>query len=345
MDTPDYNYSSLSELESLSDSDWLDIASSRGDEDSAAEFDDSDREDAEGRPVSRRSFSSIASSRDEVVEGWEGLIDSADETPLADIDEGATMLFRPVVDGGDSQDASSTLLPEEDPEDERVKAALDQSMMSTLSSSRPNSLANSMQTSIVHSTRSLRLSFPDPTTSRLRSMSTSFEDLAPSDADVSSSDAVEHVVAPVESAADSDNLLVSDVPEDKGHDSDAVPSTLTVTKANLHVVLYGSSPVAKFALVEMLLEKLALSCSLTLERKSRHGANAVTRAYECAAYNGKSTKRMISIVDKTGVDQVGSFFRDFVLHSTSLIFSPIPLASTMALLSPLFSFHLSQRYP
>lgn len=323
MDTPDYNYSSLSELESLSDSDWLDIASSRGDGDSVAGFDDSDREDADGR-LSRRSFSSIASSRDEVVEGWEGLLeDSSDETPLADVTAGAGMLFRPATDGGDLHDASSSVLPEEDPDDERVKAALDQSMISTLSSSRPNSLANSLQTSIVHSTRSLRLSFPDPTTSRIRSLSTSFEDLAPSDADVSASDAVESVVAPAEAAADSDNLATSEVPEDKALDSDVAQSTPTTLKSNLHVVLYGSSPVAKFALVEMLLEKWALSFNVTLERKFGSDATATTYEYQCTAYNGKSPKRTISVVDRTGVDQVNSLVPWlFHTHSTSLTFQP-----------------------
>ena len=245
MDTPDYHYSSLSELESLSDSDWLDMASSRGDGDSIAAF-DSDHEDADGRPVSRRSYSSIASSRDEVIEGWEGLIeDSSDEIPLADVDEVPTIAR--VATDGVKEDAPPASVPEDDPEDERVKAALDQSMMSTLSSSRPNSLANSVQTSVVHSTRSLRLSFPDPTTSQLRSLTTSYEELSHAEADVSTSDAVIEVTS-AESTADSGDLITSDGPVNEALGSGFVPNRPSTLKPDCSIVLYGSSPVAHAAL-------------------------------------------------------------------------------------------------
>ena len=81
MDVRETAYHSLSEVDSFSDSDWLDIPSSRASEDSDSLLVfDSDREDSYDRPSSRRSFSSVPSSRDEVAAGWEGLIeDSSDE--------------------------------------------------------------------------------------------------------------------------------------------------------------------------------------------------------------------------------------------------------------------------
>jgi hypothetical protein len=295
MDTPDYNYASLSELESLSDSDWLDI-SSRGDEESVVTF-DSDREDIDSRPVSRRSFNSAASSHEEVVEGWEGLIeDSSDETPYdtRNVDD---LFARPTERSGHTHDPSVVTAQEEDTDDERVKAALDQSMMSTLSSPRPSSLSNSVQTSIVHSTRSLRLSFPDPTTSRLQSLHTSFEDLPPLDADVSSADVA--IEATDDSTAEPDHL-----PEE-AHSGEPVRSLSSILRADYHVVLYGSSPAAKSALVEMLLDKWARSCNLIRGQKYIHGVNTIMHEYECFTPGSNATKKLISITDQTGLEKVG----------------------------------------
>lgn len=299
MDTPDYNYSSLSELDSLSDSDWLDI-SSRGDEDSVAAF-DSDHEDPYSRPVSRRSFST-ASSRDEVVVGWEGLIeDSSDETPLAD--PNTTHVFPQLAeDGGHTHGSTDPAAQEEDPDDERVKAALDQSMMSTLSSPRSNSLSNSTHTSIVHSTRSLRLSFPDPT-SRIQSLHTSFEDLSPPGADVSVADAV--VESPADLTAEPDHLSTSGVPEAQVRVNEVVSSPQTPLKVDFHVVLYGSSPVAKFAVAEMLLDKWARSCNLIRGQKYIHAANTIIHEYDCFTSGARSPKKLVSVTDKTGTLNVG----------------------------------------
>lgn len=341
MDTPDYNYSSLSELDSLSDSDWLDI-SSRGDDDSVVGF-DSDHEGPYSRPVSRRSFSSTTSSRDEVVVGWEGLIeDISDATPFAD--PPTTDLFaHAAVEGGHPHEEPFPTAQEEDEDsdDERVKAALDQSMMSTLSSPRSNSLSNSVQTSIVHSTRSLRLSFPDPTTSRMQSLHTSFEDLSPAEADVSPADASEEsILPPAHLTAEPDHISTSDVPEG----GELVRSTQSTLKVDFHVVLYGSSPVAKFALVEMLLDKWARSCNLIRGQKYIHAANTVMHEYDCFTSGARSMKKFVSVTDKTGSDNVGlsPLLRS---HSTSLIIiSLYCLSSFLPLRSHLSSFRHSQRF-
>ncbi|KAG8213017.1 hypothetical protein J3R82DRAFT_11408 [Butyriboletus roseoflavus] len=71
--------SALSELDSHSDSDWLDIASTDRDSDdndsiySSRETDHEDR----FRSRSRRSSLSYGSSRDGDVDAWEGLIDDS----------------------------------------------------------------------------------------------------------------------------------------------------------------------------------------------------------------------------------------------------------------------------
>lgn len=167
METYEHGYTSHSEVESLSDSDWLDVASSgaSGDTDSVAAFDDSDREDHHDRAPSRQSFASLASSRGGVVEGWEGLIeDSTDEESIDHPTLNPDVPPSPSI--AHALQAALTSAPgtQDDTDDELVRAGLEQSMMSTLSASRSNSLSGSMQTSVIRS-RDLRLSFPDPLTS------------------------------------------------------------------------------------------------------------------------------------------------------------------------------------
>ncbi|THH00222.1 hypothetical protein EW026_g2258 [Hermanssonia centrifuga] len=322
MSSSEHNYTSLSELESLSDSDWLDIASSRAseDEDSAAEFDDSDREDADGRPVSRRSFNSIASSRGGVVEGWEGLIE--EEIPLPISDSAADYLSLSVAEGTHVPRPSSPPVAEEDPEDERVKAALDQSMMSTLSSSRSNSLANSLQTSLVHSTRALRLSFPDPTTSRLESLNTSFEKLSSSEADPPAPD-IDEEFAPFtdEPAADPGQILTPEVSDDDAREIKC-DSVKSIAKPDFYVVLYGSSPMAKYEFTDMLLEKWAVSMGLVSSQKVSRTHHMLIRHFDSqGSHVCKSSRRTVCVLDKTGLDHS----RTIIEHdcpSLAIIFLP-----------------------
>lgn len=305
MDHYERNYSSLSELENLSDSDWLDIASSRAseDDDSIAEFEDSDREDVDGRPPSRHSFTSYSSSRDEVVDAWEGLIDDSSdlETPLPPPD-GSELISALTAEA----DRPSSPLAEEDPEDERVKAALDQSMMSTLSSSRSNSLSNSVQTSMVHSTRALRLSFPDPTTSRINSLNTSFEVLSPADAKLPAKDAnaAEPGAFTTESTADPGPSPTPEVPEEIVREHDSVVTAPPI-KPDLCIVLYGSSPLSKDALVQMLLDKWAMSIGLVLVQTIDEAPCVVSHIFTAqAAQSWKAPLRSVCVVDKTSLQQV-----------------------------------------
>lgn len=115
----------MSEFDSLSDSDWLDVAGRVSD----------DNDSLSSRPLSRRSSLSIGSSHGSQVEAWEGFVD--DDAVLQPAP-------RPADD-----------IPDISQDDQK---ALDQSLVGTLSASRTSTAAHS-------SIRDLRLSFPDPLTS------------------------------------------------------------------------------------------------------------------------------------------------------------------------------------
>ena len=122
----------MSEFDSLSDSDWLDVAGRISD----------DNDSLSSRPLSRRSSLSLGSSHGSEVEAWEGFVD--DESAL----QPAMCFVQPALRLTDdildiSQDDQN---------------ALDQSLVGTLSASRTSTAAHS-------SIRDLRLSFPDPLTS------------------------------------------------------------------------------------------------------------------------------------------------------------------------------------
>ncbi|KAJ3557383.1 hypothetical protein NM688_g1503 [Phlebia brevispora] len=307
MDSSDRNYSSLSEFENLSDSDWLDVASSRAseDDDSLAGFEDSDREDIDGRPESRHSFTSYSSSRDEVV-AWEGLIDDG-----SDLEAPLTIPDRSELNSSLNTDVARPDTPDEDddPEDERVKAALDQSMMSTLSSSRSNSLANSMQASMGNSTR-LRLSFPDPTTSKPESLTTSYEKLSRSKTKehTTSSATVYADIVTAEPAADPGMHPTPAVLADNASEEEDLMIAASRVKPDLRVVLYGASPLAKDSLVQMLLNKLARGTGQIRAQTVHEAPRVVSYLYNARESKiWKSPLRSICVVDKTGLAQSRTF--------------------------------------
>jgi len=313
MDSTDPN--SLSELESLSDSDWLDIASSRAsDTDSVAGF-DSDRDlDPDDRPCSRRSYNSIGSSRDSDAQGWEGLVDDgADESPSVPLP-----LTRSTALSSDPAPFDSDLpVEQEDPEEEeRVKAALDQSMMSTLSSSASRSGVNSLNgshSSIVHP-RDLRLSFPDPlTSSRDELLNISFENVVASpDADASPSADSDTGVAPT--TADPGACTMPEVSED----DDVCEAAIN---PDFYIVLYGSSSAVKWSLIDKILEKAAHGHDLTLTSKIVGLIDGYVRFLSAS---GPGQNRAVSVIDRTEIfnpdDAVGSYF-SLTWNLTSSCFS------------------------
>ncbi|KAI0331898.1 hypothetical protein GY45DRAFT_1275211 [Cubamyces sp. BRFM 1775] len=339
-----HDLSNLSEVESLSDSDWLDIASSRaseGDTDSLlADSDASDREDLESdyRPPSRRSLVSTGSSREGDIQGWEGIVeDSADEAPISSRCYGdSNAPPSPIIEQSTpertltdprlshlslsfraaalSESAVARHRALVDPEEEqRVKDALDQSMVSTLSGSRSNSLNGSVQTSVVHS-RDLRLSFPDPLTSPgTQSLSPSYENISvptdtdmmsPSDRDTQSSltapsretSAASVLTAP---ATDPGAITTPEVVRSgTGSDDKACVSADVHTSriVDFYIVLYGASSEIKHRVVHRLLEKLmaATGCGFSALPQMD-----VPHNIRMLVNGGRAMHCIISVVDRT----------------------------------------------
>ncbi len=318
MDVNDLN--NLSEAESLSDSDWLDISSRAAseDNDSFADSDASDQEDY--RPPSRRSLASLASSREGDVHGWEGIVeDSSDEGPSPPPEAGTSdptlhvsqqSFSLRAVALSEAAIARHTAL--EDPEEEqRVKDALDQSMVSTLSTSRSNSLNASVQTSVVHS-RDLRLSFPDPLTSSspvIHSLSPSYEDIT---ADMTHS-ARETQAADAASeddtaltTADPGSMTTPAIVEGDAKASTEIPSTAAI---DFYIVLYGASSAIKHRVVHRVLEKLMAATQCGFSSLSQI---EVPQNIRMLLSGGRETHCIISIIDRTGFvfsgNEVGHFF-------------------------------------
>ncbi|KAI1796831.1 hypothetical protein LXA43DRAFT_984708 [Ganoderma leucocontextum] len=316
MDHLDPN--SLSEAESLSDSDWLDI-SSRASEDNDS-LDDSDCEDlaSDYRPPSRRSLASFGSSPEGEIQGWEGIIeDSSDEAPLTASPDGPeedaathdpilhlsqqSLSFRAAAL---SEAAVARSTAHDDPEEDRkVKDGLDQSMVSTLSASRSNSLNASIQTSIVHS-RDLRLSFPDPLSSsspRTHPLSPSYEDIsidtgadiAPSEQETQTQDSTDVEAAPT-AAPVSTTTPPADGPVDAS-DHMELHSSATV---DFSIILYGASSEAKHRVAQRILEKLMAATECGFSSLPQIDVPQNIRALITAGRSAQS-HCIISIVDRT----------------------------------------------
>lgn len=322
--------SSLSEVESLSDSDWLDISSRASeDNDSFADSDVSDREDLafDDRPPSRRSSASLASSHQGEIQGWEGIVeDSADEASPPPLHTRASdcptlrpsqhsVSFRTVAL---SEAAVAQHAALEDPEEEqRVKDALDQSMVSTLSSSRSNSLNASVQTSIVHS-RDLRLSFPDPLMSsspHVQSLSPSYEDIT---ADMTQSSAEAEVAETALTAADPGSISTPEVARNDASTPTEIPSNVVI---DFYIVLYGASSAIKHRVVHRVLEKLMAATHCGFSSLSQIN---VPQNIRMLLSGGRETHCIISIVDRTVSGMCGKEVGSYALRSgklTSSMFS------------------------
>jgi hypothetical protein len=259
LDTTGYHSSSISEVDSLSDSDWLDLASNRESDDndsvcSRESYRDSDVDRYRGR--SRRSSTSDLSSRDGDVEAWEGLVeDSTDEEASgAHLASTISPVFPRIADRETRLDASGNLTIRQDvSEEDRVNAALDQSMIGTLSSSRSSSLGNS-RTSAVHSTRDLRLSFPDPLTSSRDELDTFDEVSSPSDATFSATEGEDPL--PSSSIRTSPLDVNATPPRSIARVPLHIPVNITPTTPDFDIVLYGQSSDTKWSVVRKLLQKM-----------------------------------------------------------------------------------------
>ena len=300
----------MSELDSLSDSDWLDISSSRESDDNDSII-SADSEPKIGfMPLSRRSSISVGSSREGDVEAWEGFIDdSGDEGErILEHEVAPASLISAGIDGHATDPALASPANVEMAEEQRVKEALDQSLVSTLSASR--SSAGSTHSSL----RDLRLSFPDPLTSSRDELHRSYSSVSPSET---------RSITPnlVTGAIDDDSLHEDDVsavvPLDPG-----LPATPEVphqevrlssgsNKAVFEVVLYGSPSSFKWNFVGELVRKIATASSRTLHDVSILPGNS-TQYYhlERKIDESLSISEFVAVHDRTaGIldSEVGPF--------------------------------------
>lgn len=223
-ETTDYNSSpGMSELDGLSDSDWLDIASGH-DSDNDSLSDESEGEPL-SRPLSRQSSSiSIGSSRGE-VEAWEGFVEPNNG-------EGAAALIPDIVT---DQDIA---------EDELVKEALNQSLIGTLNSSRTSTSSSGHSGSNQASVRDLRLSFPDPLNSPRNELELSYQEVSVD----------EHEEHGTDTSAVSDDT--TPVTSTRGPLAPEIHEVPTV-KVDFQIHLYGSSTECKWTVVQDFLQKVA----------------------------------------------------------------------------------------
>ncbi|KAF5367370.1 hypothetical protein D9758_003731 [Tetrapyrgos nigripes] len=240
-----------SDIDSFSDSDWLDI--SRESDNESLSSRDSEHIEAASSSLSRRSSFSTGSSRDGEVEAWEGFVeDSADEAtphtralaPEHRLDIG--LISEPDANGNTAE------------EEKLVRDGLDQSVIGTLSASRSSSYPSTVQNSL----RDLRLSFPDPLTSSRDELNRSYDTVLPTEADISiSSEETESSVPD----AMSDSLSTQDpslfpTPEVLAQDvQSSWPSeTIEHLSSDFEVVLYGRSSHVKWTFVRDLIRKAGL---------------------------------------------------------------------------------------
>ena len=276
----DIHDNSLSELDSISDSDWLDISAS---EDAGSiGIPESDRDEAEERPLSRRSYSSRSSSRDGDVDIWEGLVETTDDEAL---EEPSEFPLRP----SPLSQSSFSLTDVHSAEERRVEDALNQSMVSTLSTSRASSVSASGITSHPPSrARDLRLSFPDP-------LSGSKDDL------LHSHDVLCHSPTTI------DPPQLSELSDDEEPPNTPVssPSYLKLPTAEFEIYLYGTPPPRKWSIIESLLEKWgdALNSAVS-KRHSQYKYTSTYWLHQKGNPHRLSLGYAVSVIDNTEAQSV-----------------------------------------
>ena len=279
--SPLYNTLSprMSEFDSLSDSDWLDISSGHGsDDNNSISSQDSDHE-IHSMPHSRRSSISIGSSMNSEVEAWQGFVsDIGDEVaPDAHSEAVIGMYYAPLHSALEAEpiavgfipDVNEILAaaPEVDEEDRRVKDALDQSFIGTLSASRSSTTGghfSSTHTSI----HDLRLSFPDPLTSSHNELNASYQAVSstetPAIPSTDNDDTHELATASIiSSSLSEDPGMTATTPEVRSH-GDQQPLVESKHESQLEIVLYGASSDIKWHFVQELVQKAAANSGFVL---------------------------------------------------------------------------------
>lgn len=298
----DAHESSLSEIDSVSDSDWLDISASE--DANSIGIPESDRDEVEDRPLSRRSFSSRSSSRDGDVDIWEGLVESTDDEALEEPTEfplGPSPLGQSSFTNADGYSA----------EERRVEDALNQSMVSTLSTSRAGSMSASGTSNHPASrARDLRLSFPDP-------LSSSKDELIrPSEEFFSSSTPLD---VPQLSEL-SDDEEPSEIPPSPQSTLSNLPNFPSV---EFEIFLYGTPPEHKWTVIESLLEKWGASSGLTVsERHPQCNRTSTYWLHPKGSLHHLSLGRAVSVIDNMEAHHESNMEPVLDKQSLAIVFLP-----------------------
>ena len=315
-------FTQMSEFDSLSDSDWLDISSHESDDNvSLSSQEDSNHGEISSMPHSRRSSISIASSMNGEVEAWEGFVsDNGDEVaPDAHPEAVIGMYHVPLPSALEPEPITAGFIPDVDQlsaappevvdeEDRRVKDALDQSFIGTLSSSRSSTTGGhfaSTHTSI----NDLRLSFPDPlTSSHNNELNASYQavssaetsDNPPSDND----DAHELTNAStISSSPAEDPGITTTTPEVRSH-GEQQRFIESEEKSQLEIVLYGASSEIKWHFIQELVQKAAANAGRALINPLHSGAEGdqvqTIRLYKHSDAFQAPFFNAVTVYDRTG---------------------------------------------
>jgi hypothetical protein len=297
----------MSELDSIcSDSDWLDISSGRESDDNESLTDlDSDRDGISSVPRSRRSSFSTESSHGGDVEAWEGFVSDSGEDAL-DVVTGmyplplSTPLAADPVAVGLIPNVTEMIDPFVAEEDERVKEALDQSFVGTLISSRSSAGGphnSSAQTSI----RDLRLSFPDPLTSR-DDLNGSYQDVpsipdnvAPSSVEVVEPPAFESLSLPL---PDQGSIPTPEVQRDENKEINPEAGI------ELDIILYGTSSSIKWQFLQNLIQKAISASGHGLVNTFEDGRPMQSLRFVKKANDDLSFFETINVFDRTSEDSL-----------------------------------------
>ncbi|KAG7451151.1 uncharacterized protein BT62DRAFT_401561 [Guyanagaster necrorhizus] len=303
-DISDYPQSPGVSEDSLSDSDWLDIASNR-------ESDDNER-----------SSMSIGSSRDGEVDAWEGFVDdSSDEGHFNEFESIGAVADGPIM---------GPLLDSEG-EEQRVREALDQSMISTLGASRSSSRPSTVHSSL----RDLKLSFPDPLTSSHEQLSGSYDNVSSSNHELLSLEAEEACTE----AIVNDSLPVVDPGLLPTPESPTDTRDIDFGDVDYDIFLYGSSSTVKWTVVHDLLRKASAGAGISLTSIDHTALGSVQLLHFSIAESADIFKS-VAIYDRTGQDIPSS---ETSSNRPSLGIFYLPCASFSFL--PLHTFHLPVAAP
>ncbi|KAG6885668.1 hypothetical protein C0993_011432 [Termitomyces sp. T159_Od127] len=323
----------MSEVDSLSDSDWLDIASNRESDDNDSVISgDSYSEDLGLTPLSRRSSISISSSRDGDVDAWEGFVEGPGDEEAQSPEPATVMppLTAVTIESSMAVPKAMAGAIHDSIEEQRVNEALDQSMISTLSASRSSTASAHV------SIRDLRLSFPDPLTSSQIESNRSCEGVEVSDATLDTDILTDET-------NDVDNSAVVIDPFGLYLEEGRAPTTFTSTateqafdedKTPYEVVLYGSPSSIKWSFVSALIEKAGLISGHTLVEVVS-STDQLTRSLKLQSKVDDallSDTHVIPVYDRTGyMEEVPNFQTLIKRPSLAVVYLPLTMHTPVAI--------------